>query len=237
MSGAALRAVLVDDEPLARAGLRAILARDPGVEVIGEAASGSEAVTVVESCRPDVVFLDVEMPELDGFAVLDAFRRACDPAVVFVTAYADHASRAFDVRATDYVLKPLRPSRVLEAVGRARENRRVHGARPRCLPVKVGDRIIVLDERAVDWVGADDEHVELHARAVCHRARGSLASLERRLDPRRFVRIHRSTIVNLERVRELQPYFHGDCFAVLDDGTRLRVSRTYRLDLEKALGR
>ena len=237
-----MRVLIADDEPLARAALRAILSRVDSVVVVGEARNGSEAAAAIAAHRPDVVFLDVEMPEMDGFAALDAARalaQAPPAAVVFVTAHPERAPEAFDVNAVDYVLKPLRPSRVVEAVGRARQRRfgtAAHASGPP-LGVKVGDRIRVLDQRAVDWVEADDEHVVLHTAGGGRlRIRETLAGLERRLDPALFARLHRSTLVNVARIRELQPYFHGDCYVILHDGTRLRLSRTYRDRVERVVG-
>jgi len=234
-----MRVVIADDEPIARAGLRAILERVDDVEVVAEARTGREAAAAIAASRPDVVFLDVEMPELDGFGALDAVRAMGAPAeVVFVTAHPERAPEAFDVNAVDYVLKPLRPSRVLEAVSRAYQ-RRFGVARQSgpTIGVKTGDRIRVLDQRTIDWVEADDEHVVIHSAGGARlRVRETLAGIERRLDAALFARLHRSTLANVARIREIQPYFHGDCYVILLDGTRLRLSRTYRDRVERVVG-
>jgi two-component system LytT family response regulator len=230
------RVVIADDEPVARAGLRAVLERDAELEVVAEARTGRELAAVMAATRPDLVFLDIEMPELDGFAALETLRTPHSPAVVFVTAHAAYAPRAFDVRAADYVLKPLRPSRVLDAVERAKERRRHDARSGPTIGVKLRDRILVLEQRTVDWLEADDEHVVLHVGASRHRVRESLSRIEGRLDPTLFVRVHRSTIVNVGRIREFQPYFHGDGYLLLMDGTRLRLSRTHREQVLQVLG-
>jgi len=249
---AILEILVVDDEPLARAGLRAILQGEPGVAVVGESATGEDAVRTIAALAPDVVFLDIALPDLDGFGVIERVRRERPadrplPAVVFVTAHADQALRAFEVRALDYVTKPLRRDRVREAVARARE--RLDAARrapapPSPAPVRpdaplalrTDGRLHLIEQGTIDWISADDDHVVVHAGGTAVRARETLQRIEPRLDPARFARIHRSTIVRLSRIRELQPWFHGDYVVVLHDDTRLRLSRSYRDRLAAALG-
>jgi two-component system LytT family response regulator len=250
----ALRVLLVDDEPLARAGLGALLREIADVEIAGESATGAAAVAAVRALAPDVVFLDVGLPDADGFVVASQLRRAAAsaPVLVFVTAHADRALRAFEVQALDYVTKPLRRDRVREAVERARERVRVDRlartassasetiAEPPALPrlaLKIDGRVHLIDHAAIDWVEADDDHVVVHARGRGWRARETLAAVERRLDPTRFARIHRSTIVALERVRELQPWFNGDWVVILHDGAKLRLSRSHREQVAAKLGR
>jgi two-component system LytT family response regulator len=257
-SPASLRVLLVDDEPLARDSLRLILASDPQVEIVGECGDGASAVTAIRALSPDLVFLDVRMPELDGFGVVDAVGPERMPAVVFVTAYDEHAVRAFEVHALDYVLKPFDDDRLRAALSRAREHlaltrdgalsRRLaallagapdaSGSRApdesaparwlERLQVPVGDRIRLVRVEDVDWIEGAGNYVRVHSGREKHLVRATLAALERELDPRRFVRIHRSAIVNVDRVRELEPYTGGDYIAFLQDGRKLRVSRTYR---------
>ncbi|HET6204972.1 MAG TPA: response regulator [Planctomycetota bacterium] len=249
-----LRVLLVDDEPLARERLGTLLREEPDVEIVGECAGGREAIEAIRRERPDLVFLDVQMPEVDGFGVLEGLGGETAPAVIFVTAYEEHALRAFEVHALDYLLKPFDRRRFREALERARarvENRGTEGFDGRlralleCLPprplerfpVKAGGRIVFVRAEEIDFVEANGNYVRLRVGGKGHLLRETMASLEGRLDPARFVRIHRSTIVNLDRVRELEPLFHGDYAVRLRDGTRLTMSRGYRARLERALGR
>jgi len=245
-----LRAVIVDDEPVARRRLRTLLRAEPGVEVIGECEDGSAAIDMIRHLQPDLVFLDVQMPGLDGFDVIEALEVRELPAVVFVTAYDQYAVRAFDVHAADCLLKPFARARLrraiehveafsrgdrqpdLQAVGRA-----VQASRPlsRFL-VKSAGRVYAVRADAVESIEAAGHYVELHAAGSTHLVRESIAVLERRLDSQRFVRIHRSAIVNVDRVRELQPMFHGEFVVLLPSGRRLRCSRTYAKELTEALG-
>ncbi len=236
-----IAALLVDDEPLARAALDAILRDEPGLELVGQSASAADAVRAIRALEPDIVFLDIALPDGDGFWVLDQLDEP-RPEIVFVTAHSDQALRAFEVRALDYITKPLRRRRVAEAVARARariQSRRVtrHGPASGPLALKSDGRLQLIDPETIDWVAADDDHVVVHANGRSWRARESLRQVERRLDPNRFVRIHRSTLVCLNRVRELQPWFHGDYVAVLHTGAKLRVSRTYRNRIVQVLRR
>ena len=216
-----LRAFIVDDEPLARRRLRSLLSRQEDVELVGEAGDGPSAAARLAEVRPDVVFLDIRLPELDGFALLDALGEV-RPAVVFVTAHDEYALRAFDVNALDYLLKPFDESRLREAVRRARAA--LSSPPPTRLALRTDGRMTLLDVAAVDWVEAADNYVCVHAGGTTHVVRGTLAELAARLDPRRFARVHRSTLVNIERIREVLP--DGRDFAVvLRDGTRLALAR------------
>ncbi|HEX7118234.1 MAG TPA: LytTR family DNA-binding domain-containing protein [Longimicrobiales bacterium] len=245
-----IRVLIVDDEPPARAKVRRFLAADPEIEVVGEAGSGVEAVEAVAALAPDLVFLDVQMPGLDGFGVLDALGAGAVPDVVFVTAYDEYAVRAFEVHAVDYLLKPVGPDRFQRALGRAKARVRARRdgaddgldrrlrevleqvrARPAYLErllVPDGARSVLLDVDRIDWIEAERNYVRLHVGAASHLLRGTLAALEARLDPARFIRIHRSHIVNADRVREIHPWSHGDQLVVLRDGTELTLSRRYR---------
>jgi two-component system, LytTR family, response regulator len=223
--------------------------------VVGEASDGRAAIEAIRTLRPDLVFLDVQMPEADGFAVLRAVADAM-PAVVFVTAFDQYALGAFEVHALDYLLKPFNRTRFLDAVARARE-RLARGAGPAANPkmlgfvdelraakrhlsrfvVRAAHRLLLVDAADVDWIEAADNYALLHVGAATHPVRETLSRLMGELDPARFVRIHRSTIVQIDRVRELLPAFHGDFVVVLRDGTRLSMSRSCRPGLEAVLGR
>jgi two-component system LytT family response regulator len=269
-----LRVLLVDDEPLARRGLRHALARHPEVVVCGECRDGREAVTAIRELRPHLVLLDVQMPELDGFGVIREVGVAHMPAVIFITAFDAFAVRAFDVHAVDYLVKPFADERFDEALHRARQRlrqdeavelgRRLAGlladtsgplasAPPRPAPpepkaerpaeppdrllVKVGTRSVLVPVADIDWIEADDYCVTLHVGSQEHVLRDTLAALEARLDAERFVRIHRSAIVNVERIRELHHDSPTEMVVVLATGQRLRVSRNRREHLERRLGR
>jgi two-component system, LytTR family, response regulator len=242
-----LRALIVDDEPYARERVRRLLAEDGEVEVVGECADGVEAVRAIRTVRPDLLFLDVQMPGCDGFGVLDALG-ADAPVVIFLTAYDRYAVRAFDACAIDYLLKPFDEERFAKALGRAkaalaarepeRESRAAEpfdpsGSRLERFVVRSGGRILFLKVGQVDWIEASGNYVRLHAAGVSYLVRESLANLEARLDPALFVRIHRSTLVNFERVRALEPLFHGSYEVVLEDGTRLTLSRRFRPNLRR----
>lgn len=254
---ARFRVLVVDDEPLARAGVVQLLSRDPEVTVVGESGDGRAALEAIHTLEPDLVILDVQMPELDGFEVLRALPRERMPGVIFVTAYDQHAIRAFEVHAIDYLLKPFDDERFAESVGRAKRglrsaelgelSRRLVGLleeRGDARPEAPLGRIIVRHEGHVafvrvedlDWIEAADYCVKLHAQGQVHLLRESLNALEARLDPARFFRVHRSAIVNLDRIKELQPYFKGEHVLILQDGTRLKLSRARRENLEARLG-
>jgi two-component system LytT family response regulator len=251
-----LRAVLVDDEPAARRGLRLLLDRDNEVEVAGEAATGTEAVEIIRRTRPDLAFLDVQMPGGSGFDVLQQVGPAVAPVVVFVTAYDEHALRAFEVSAVDYLLKPYDDARFTLALQRAkgevrrRQTEKVNARLTQLLeylqqnpgnppaaaaPERANERILLkssgeilfLKPGEIDWIEAEGDYMKFHVSGRAHLMRETMARLEARLDPGRFVRIHRSTIVNLDRVRKLSPSFGGEYAVVLHDGTKLRLSRGY----------
>jgi two-component system LytT family response regulator len=260
MSGpGAIRTVIADDEAPGRRTLRLLLGADPEIAIVAECASGPETVAVLRAQQPELVFLDVEMPGATGFEVLEALRGEASPRVVFATAHAEHALRAFDVAAVDYVLKPFDDERFARAVERAKEAVRERQAL--ALAQRIGalvgrpepaadserplERIAVRDRgnvhlvpvEQIDWIGAQDYYAELHAGPQSYLVREALSSLERRLDRRRFARIHRAAIVNVTRVRTLEPETHGEWTVVLSDGRRLRLSRRYRDSLGALLGK
>jgi two-component system LytT family response regulator len=236
-----LRAFIVDDEPLARRRLRALCAREADVEVVGEAGDGASAVAAIRADRPDLVFLDVHMPELDGFGVLAALSPPA-PAIVFVTAYDAYALRAFEVNALDYLLKPFDGARFHETLRRARaaagrdDGRGKLEAALRLLAVKDDGRVQLVRDDDIDWIEAADNYVCVHAGRATHVLRSTLTAVESRLDSSRFARIHRSTLVRLDRIRELRPATRNEMLAVLRDGTCLPVSRTYAPRLRALLG-
>ena len=244
-----LRVLLVDDEPLARTLLRSLLDSEREVRVVGEC-TGTEAVVAIASARPDLVFLDVQMPEVDGFQVLERLGPEWMPAVVFVTAHDRYALRAFQVHAVDYLLKPVDAARFHEALEHARSRLpRSPGAIEPGLAALVRDRArfpsrllvpgregtIVVDVETIDWIEASDYYASIHVGGKTHLLRETMAELEARLDPARFVRVHRSAIVNLDRVKEMHPLFRGDSVLVLADGTQLRLSRARREEFERRL--
>jgi two-component system, LytTR family, response regulator len=244
---ASVRTLIVDDEPIARRRLRALLADEPDIALIGEAANGTEAVRSIASDRPDLVLLDVQMPGLDGFEVLRATAAIHQPFVVFITAHDEHAIRAFEVQAVDYLLKPVIEARFREAVRRAvtrlRERPRAEVARelaqllervaaapgkPARIPIKHDGRVTFVRVDDIDWVEADGDFVRLHLARETHTLRETMAQIVEKLPADRFLRIHRSLIVNSDRVREVQPWFKGDYVLIMQDGTKLRSGRTYR---------
>ncbi|MEO8505546.1 MAG: LytTR family DNA-binding domain-containing protein [Acidobacteriota bacterium] len=250
-----LRAVLADDEPLARRRLQHALAADPDLIVAAECANGIETLAALEREQPDVLFLDVRMPGLDGLGVLDAIPIERRPRVVFVTAYDRYAVRAFELRAIDYVLKPYDDERLLAAVARVREAfdgaepapasslgdvitmlQRLHEPAPPPVAVRTrrGTLLVPVDE--IDWVEAEDNYVRLHVGGKSHLLRSTLSEMEERLPPRAFLRVHRGAIVNIERVRELQPSTHGDFKILLRDGAVVPMSRRFRTLVEQRLG-
>ena len=232
-----IRVLVVDDEPAARRGIRYLLQNEPDAMVIGDCSSGFEAVRAIESQRPDLVFLDVRMPELDGFGVLEALRVEEPPAVVFVTAFDDYAVAAFDAAAIDYVTKPVSEDRFRKAFERARTRLREQKAlkgqgdvRDRPLErvvVRVGERIEIVRVAAIDWIEAAGDYCCLHAGKRTYVLSESLSRLEARLDPQQFLRIHRGRILNVERVRHVTRLFHGEYVFVLEDGARLTSGRRY----------
>jgi two-component system LytT family response regulator len=225
-----MRTTILDDDPLARLRLREFLAREPDIELVGEYGSGAAFLRELAAVRPELVFIDVEMPALSGFDVLETMRAtaAIRPYVVFVTAFESYAVRAFDTEATDYLLKPFDLARFTRMLNRVRRQLGARDPKVTRVAVRSGARIQFVRLDQVDWIEAAANYVRLHIGAVSHLFRGSMVALERRLDPSRFVRIHRSTIVNVDRITELQPSFAREHIVVLRDGTRLRLSPTYR---------
>lgn len=239
-----LRILIVDDERPARQKVRRILAGEPGVEAVFEASDGLRAVEMIRSEDPDVVFLDIEMPGVDGFQVVEALAPEVRPEIVFVTAFDRYAVRAFDAYAVDYVLKPYDPDRLRQALARVRERagrrngsrvdemvvavRRERGEPLARLLVESDGRAVLIPVTRIDRFEADRNYVVVHAGGERYRARATLDGLESRLDGRAFARISRSAIVNLERVQELRPWGHGDYVVELKGGVELRLSRRYR---------
>jgi two-component system LytT family response regulator len=255
-----IRALIVDDEPLARRGIRLSLRGEKDVEIIGECGDGREALLAIREQRPDLVFLDVQMPLLDGFGVVKALDYENLPAIVFVTAYDEHAIRAFEAGALDYLLKPFERERFQKTLARARRqilspdrgdlNRRLDALLDSLKPesketererpleriaLKEAGRIIFLSVSEIDWIEAQGNYVQLHAGRESHLLRETMDGIERKLDATKFLRLRRSTIVRLERIKELQPLFNGEYVIILRDGTRLSSSRRYRKNLDVLL--
>ena len=250
-----IRALIVDDEPLAREGLRDFLSAEPDVVVVAECRDGVEAVAAVRQHHPDLVLLDVQMPEISGLDVLRELAPAEIPAVIFITAYDKYALDAFQVHALDYLLKPVDAERFRTALGRARvqiQYRRSGHINERILQllghlsakgqfvdrlmIKQQGRVFFIKVEEIDWIQAAGNYVKLHVGERWHLMRETMAKLSAKLDPKQFVRIHRSTIVNLERVKEIQPWFQGEHVVLLHDGHQLTLSRTYREKLHDVLG-
>lgn len=223
-----LRAIVVDDEAPARANLKALLRKQADIELIAECDSGSAALTAIRSMRPDLLFLDIQMPECDGFDVLEMLGGGAPPAVIFVTAYDQHALRAFDVGALDYLLKPFSDERFNTALMRARERLPRAQTAPARLVLKQAGQVLFLPVDDIDWIGAADYYASLHIGAQTHLLRRSIAELAQDLDPTIFCRIHRSTIINLVKLQSIELGKDGEQEAVLSSGARLRVSRSYR---------
>jgi two-component system, LytTR family, response regulator len=235
---AKIRTIIVDDEPLARSNLSVLLRLDPEIEIVAECVSGAEALAEIRAANPDLVFLDVQMPECDGFDVLELLGQHLPPAVVFVTAYDQYALRAFEAGALDYLLKPFDNARFARALDRAKH--RISRSRdlPRPagrLAIKGVGEIVFVKIPEIDWIEAADYYACLHVGAKTHLLRRSLAELEQELNENMFCRIHRSTIVNLERVRGLEVNREGEYEVLLERGNRLRLSRRYRKQLESRL--
>lgn len=245
---APLRVIIVDDEPLARDCVRLALRDEPGIEVAGECGDGASAVSAIRALAPDLVYLDVQMPGLGGFGVIEQIGAAAMPAVIFVTAYEEHALRAFSVHALDYLLKPFSDGRFRESLAHARgqlggsrdalsqrlqaliDEGRTGAASPRpawlTVAEREGRRLLRIED--VDWFEAEGNYVRVHIGAEEHLLRSSLAAIREQLDPARFVRIHRSIVVNVSRVHKVEPWAGGDYIAILRDGRQLRVSRHFK---------
>ena len=257
MTALRTRALIVDDEPLARERLRTLLQEDPDVDVVGEAGDGRTGAESILALSPDVVFLDVQMPGGNGFEVIDAVGAARMPCVVFVTAYDKYALRAFEVHALDYLLKPFDRDRFRQALSRARQQIRqkanggdferrlaaiVEDLKPAKgrtdrFVVKSGGRIFFVRTAEIDWIEAAGNYVKLHVGSDTHLIRETMNAVEGKLSSDAFVRIHRCHIINIEQVRELQPWFNGEYVVFLKNGTRLTLSRGYRERLQERVGR
>ena len=253
-----LRVVVADDEPMGRQRLVRLLQAEPETEILAACTDGEEAVEAIREYAPDVVLLDIQMPNLDGFEVVAALGEAQQPAVIFVTAHDQYAVRAFDIHAFDYLLKPVDQERLRDALGRATSSEgrpsqvnptrrilmlleelsaRERGRGRDRLVVRTPERAFFLRTDTVDWVEAAGKFVHLHVGRTVHALRESMAELEQELDPVRFLRISRSAIVNVDRIQEIQPWFQGDYVLILTDGTRLTSTRGYRDNMRKLLGR
>jgi len=251
-----IRVLIVDDEPLAREMLREMLQSDKQVTIVGESTNGRDAVEAIRSTSPDLIFLDVQMPELGGFEVLEALGTGRIPHVIFVTAFDHYAVRAFEVHALDYLLKPFDQERFDVSWLRAKTHvlrERNGGVDQRILTlleelkdgrkflerlvIKAAGRIYFLETGDIDWIEAEGNYVSVHSGKKSHLLRETISSLESQLDPRKFVRIHRSSIVRIDRIQELQPWFHGEYRIILHNGTQLTLSRNYREKLQEALGK
>jgi len=257
MSGArCIRALIVDDESLARERIRDMLAADSELEILADCSNGQEALEAIKQHSPDLVFLDVEMPGMDGFAVLEALQPATLPVIIFVTAYDQYAVKAFEVYALDYLLKPFDKERFEKALARAKAHIRheksehlterilsaleeiktkpVHLER---MVIKMNGHVFFVKTEEIDWLEAEGNYVRLHAGKESYLLRDTISALESQLDPKRFVRVHRSAIVNVDRIQELQPWFHGEYRIILREGVQLTLSRSYREKLHELLGR
>ena len=256
MKNAPIRALIADDEALARKFIRRMLKDNHDVEIVGECSNGKDAVAMIRKQNPDVVFLDVQMPEMDGFAVLESIGVDQLPEIIFTTAYEQYAIRAFELHALDYLLKPFDQARFKDAIQHAKERFRSQRQKdgrlqmsallesiknkPQYLDrlvIKAGGRITFLSTDEINWIEADDKYVHLHTAKISPMVRQTLSAMETQLDPTKFRRIHRSAIVNVERIKELQPLFSGEHSILLDDGTKLTLSRNYKDKLFELLGK
>ncbi len=253
-----MRALIVDDEAMARRRVRRLLTEEADVTIVAECANGTDALEAIRTHDVDVVFLDVQMPGMDGFAVARAIPAEDAPFIVFVTAYSEHALRAFEIHAVDYVVKPVVPDKFRQTVAHVRtmlaDQEAAQAGRqlqkllvkalqespasagsldepahhPGRLRIRSGEGVLLVPVADVDWIEADGNHVRVHAGGATHVMRETLQAIESTLDPAQFARVHRSMIVNMSRVREVQPWFGGDAILVMNDGQRVRLSRTYR---------
>src|SRR5262245_35836046 len=241
-----LRVVIVDDEELGRDRIQSLVEQQADVELVGVCADGTSAVETIERTQPDLVFLDVQMPGMDGFEVIENLDATHLPAVVFVTAHDGHAIRAFEIHALDFLLKPFDQTRFEKALERARtsivakkgpaidsrivsllEELREERKYPERLIVKSSGRVFFVRTEEIDWVEASGNYVKVHTKNEAHLLRESMKNMEAKLDPKIFVRIHRSAIVNIDRIKELEPWFHGEYIVIMRDGTRLTASRVF----------
>ena len=247
-----LRALIVDDEPIARKGVRSLLKSEEQIEVIGEAANGLEAIEMISKKSPDVVFLDVQMPGLDGFGVIEQIGVGKMPVIIFVTAYDLHALKAFQVHAIDYLLKPINPDNFHIAVERARsllqteksvdinkklvallQTMNVNQEYHKRFVLKSTGRMVIVNVDEIDWIEADGDYVRLYVKGRYQLMRERISAIEQQINPAQFIRIHRSVIVRIDRIKEMKPLLNGDHLLTLHDGTQLSLSRTYR---DKVLG-
>jgi two-component system LytT family response regulator len=241
-----IRTVIVDDEELGRDRIQSLLEMQPDVEIVAVCSDGPSAVETIERTQPDLVFLDVQMPGMDGFEVIENLDPSRLPSVVFVTAHDGHAIRAFEIHALDFLLKPFDQTRFEKALERARsqvekakgpvidsrlvsllEELREERKYPERLIVKSSGRVFFVRTEEIDWVEASGNYVKIHTKAEAHLLRESMKNMEAKLDPKVFVRIHRSAIVNIDRIKELEPWFHGEYIVIMRDGTRLTASRVF----------
>lgn len=245
MNAPPIRALLVDDEVLARLALRQALATHADVEIVGECGNADEALQALAALAPDLLFLDIRMPGMDGFKLLRQLKPQALPMVVFATAYGQHALRAFDASALDYLLKPIDQARFDQAMARIRRHWlglqspavvAPHASYLQRISVRVGEHIRVIATERIDWIRAEGNYVQIHADGANHLHRETLSHLLDALDPARFLRIHRGTAVNVERIREVHPLFNGNAEIVLRDGTRLDLSRRFRAGARSVLG-
>ena len=248
--------LIIDDEKLARELLTEFLENFPEIELAGEASNGTDGIALIDKMKPDLIFLDVQMPEVGGFEVLSSLGNRPLPHVIFVTAYDQYAVRAFEVHALDYLLKPFDQERFDVSWRRAKEQiirERNGGTDQRILAlleelkagnkylerlvIKAAGRIYFLETSEIDWIEAEGNYVSVHSAKKTHLLRETISSLEAQLDPKKFVRIHRSSIIHVDRIHELQPWFHGEYRIILQDGTQLTLSRNHRDKLQEALGK
>ena len=251
-----IRALVIDDEPLARQMIREMLEGDSEVEIIGECANGREAVTAIRELAPDLIFLDIQMPELGGFEVLESLKGNSIPYIIFATAYDQYAVRAFEVHALDYLLKPFDRERFETAWKRAKslirddrlnqreqhilallEELKVGPRYLQRLVVKTEGRVFFLDVDDIHCIEAEGNYVRVYNGQKTYLLRETISGLESQLDPKKFLRIHRSSIVRIDKIKELQPWFHGEYHVVLENGKQLTLSRNYRSNLQEAVGR
>lgn len=247
------KALIVDDEPAARRGIRRLLSREPDFVIVGECGDGLEATAAVRELEPDLVFLDVQMPELNGFGLIEAIGIERFPVLIFVTAYDEFTLQAFDVRALDYLLKPIDPERFQRSIARARAQLQTGAAgqiqqqlltllhqlqRPghlERLAIKLADRTLIVEVENIDWIESADNYVRIHTQEASYLLHETLAAMEQKLDPNSFRRIHRSRIVNLKKIKELHPLFHGEFVIVLKSGAKLTSGRSYKDSLQALL--
>ncbi len=251
-----IRALVIDDEPLARDMIRELLEADPDAEVIGECANGHEAVAAIRQLSPDLIFLDIQMPELGGFEVLESFKTHDVPYIIFATAYDQYAVRAFEVHALDYLLKPFDQERFDTAWQRAKARIREERLNQReqhilalleelkagpqyleRLVVKTEGRVFFLDVDDIQCIEAEGNYIRVYNGQKAYLLRDTISGLESQLDPKEFLRIHRSAIVRIDKIKELQPWFHGEYHVILENGKQLTLSRNYRANLQEAVGK